>query len=343
MVRGPATVRVDGTCKVLGMDVSNKTVQVRSGKTLPFEPAGCTLDVLGGDVWDTDPSRAGTAMWTGLVNRILGMRHRRLVVMMVGATDTGKSTLSTYIANMAIDRGLLPCVIDGDIGQGDLAPPAALGGAIVSEQVVDLRDVAADYYEFVGSMTPAGSERLVSYCIKSLLARTRQLSRMHIINTDGYVADGGAAYKRMLARALSPDALVCIGRRDLVYSFLRGPWHLLRARSSGQAAKTRSDRIGRRMDQFMRHVEEGTVSAQTDRIRFVYRARPISPSRASRLFAPSSIEGMFVGLGHGDIVTGFGIIESLHEEVQIGTGVRNFDTVFLSNIALKDGVELRLD
>jgi polynucleotide 5'-hydroxyl-kinase GRC3/NOL9 len=262
--------------------------------------------------------------------------------MLVGETDTGKSTLSTYLANMAVGRGLVPCIIDGDIGQGDLAPPAAIGAALVRQQVTDLRDISTGYYEFVGSVTPSGSERLVARRMRSMLARTWKISRLHIINTDGYVSDGGIAYKKMLARALAPDIMVCVGRDGLAAALARGPWALLRARSSGQAAKTRSDRVGRRMDQFMRHVGEGSASVQQDKIRFVYRERPITLSRAASLFAPSSIEGMFVALGRRGIVTGFGVIERFNGEMKIRTGMSYFDTVYLSNIALKGGVEERL-
>jgi len=343
MVRGPAAVRAEGSCRLLGMDVSGRTVQVRAGKALPFElSSGCTLHVQGGETWGADPSSAGTAMWAGLAERILGMTDRRLVVMLVGGTDTGKSTLSTFLANVAIARGIFPCMIDGDIGQGDLAPPAAMGAALVRGHVADLRDIETTHYEFVGSVTPSGSERLVARRMRSMLARTRRISRLHIINTDGYVSDGGIAYKMMLARALAPDVIVCVGRGGLASALARGPWVLLRARSSGQAFKTRSDRIGRRMEQFMRHVGEGAASVQLSKIRLVYRERRISLPRAVSHFLPSSMVDMFVGLGRRGTMTGFGVVEGLDGDIRIRTGTSDFDTVYLSDIALRGGVEERM-
>lgn len=342
MVRGPATVRAEGSCRLLGMDVSGRTVRVRPGRALPFEPApGCILHIRG-EAWDADPSGAGTAMWAGLAERILAMPGRRLVVMLVGGTDTGKSTLATFLANVAIARGIFPCIIDGDIGQGDLAPPAAIGAALVRAQVADLRDIETTHYEFVGSLTPSGSERLVARRMRSMLARTRRTSRLQIINTDGYVTDGGVAYKRMLVRAAAPDAIVCVGRGGFTSALARGPWVLLRARSSGQVFKTRSDRVGRRMDQFARHVGEGNATLRQDRVKLVYRERRITLSKAVHLFAPSSMEGMFVGLGRRGTLTGFGVIESLGEEIRIRTVTGDFDTVYLSDIALRGGVEERL-
>jgi polynucleotide 5'-hydroxyl-kinase GRC3/NOL9 len=76
--------------------------------------------------------------------------------MLAGGSDTGKSTLSTYLANVALAHGARPCMIDGDIGQGDLAPPAAIGAAALFRQVTDLREVSSSMFEFVGSISPAG-------------------------------------------------------------------------------------------------------------------------------------------------------------------------------------------
>lgn len=343
MVRGPATVRIEGLCRVLGMDVSGRTLNVRAGRTLPFEHSPtCKLVQEGGEIWPAAPLRAGTAMWTALADRILGMSKRHLAVMIVGATDTGKSTLSTYLANRAIERGILPCVVDGDMGQGDLAPPGALGAALVREQVADLRDVEAGYYEFVGSVSAAGCERLVVAKMKSLLARTWRISRLHIINTDGYVADGGTAYKRMLACSVAPDMIVSLGPDSLGSFLSRGRWLFLHARSSGQAAKTRSDRLGRRMDQFMRHIGDGHVSVPAKKQRFVYRARSISFTKVIHHFSPESIQGMFVGLGRRGAVVGFGIIDELDGSLHVRTSIQDFDTIHLSNVALRNGREQRL-
>ncbi|HEX2615805.1 MAG TPA: Clp1/GlmU family protein, partial [Nitrososphaera sp.] len=133
MVKGPATVTVQGSCHVLGSNVSGQTISVRAGKALPFEPSyRCRLHVRlgrGGRIWTADPVTAGTAMWHGTVRKILALasEQKSITVMLAGDTDTGKSTLSAYIANMALANGMKPCIIDGDIGQGDLAPPSAIG------------------------------------------------------------------------------------------------------------------------------------------------------------------------------------------------------------------------
>lgn len=324
MVRGPATVGVTGRCRVLGMEVSGRQVAVRAGKALPFETGpDCVLDV-DGQAWNADPQSAGTAMWKNVAQKLSGCS----VVMVAGEVDAGKSTFCTYLANAAIRRGITPCVIDGDIGQGDLAPPAAMGAAALAGPVTDLRDVDAGFFEFVGSISPAGRERLVAGRMRSLLGRTRHLAGLHIVNTDGYV---DVAYKRMIARALRPDAVVVLGSRQLVAE-LQGPWQTLQARSSWQAAKTYPERVGRRLEQFMHYVKEGSASRATGDVKFVNAGQP----------ALRPAEGMFVGLGEKGTVKGFGIIESIGDTITVKTGVRHFTTVWLSDVGLKDGIEIRL-
>lgn len=342
MVKGPATVRVNGACRTLGMDVSGRTVAVKVGRALPFEPGqDCTLEVAGGETWPADPSGAGTFMWQSVAEKVLSLAGRRLAVMLVGGTDTGKSTFSTFLANLAIERGIAPCIVDGDIGQGDLAPPACIGAAVVGRQVTDLRDVESSHFEFVGSTTPAGLERLVLSRLKSALDRTKGLARLQIINTDGYVDGNGISYKRMLARALRPNVLVCLGKNEVALALARGPWLFLRAGASAQAAKTRPDRIAHRMDQFMRFIGDGLVHAYAKKLRFVHRGRPFSWT-STLLIVPAELEGMFVGLGSRGAIAGFGTIESAGETVSIRTGVREFDRVYLSNVSLKNGIERRL-
>src|SRR6185437_5392622 len=117
-----------------------------------------------GRIWTVDPETAGTAMWQGIVSKILALANKQksITVMLAGDTDTGKSTLSAYIANMALANGMKPCIIDGDIGQGDLAPPSAIGAEALSRQTTDLRDIRASLFEFVGSISPAGIEHFVT-------------------------------------------------------------------------------------------------------------------------------------------------------------------------------------
>jgi polynucleotide 5'-hydroxyl-kinase GRC3/NOL9 len=352
MVKGPATVIVHGSCHVLGSDVSNQTISVRAGKALPFELSGrCKLYAKlgnGGRLWTPDPFTAGTALWRNIARKIFVLTNDRktFTVILMGDVDTGKSTLSTYLVNMALAYEVKPCIIDADIGQGDLAPPAAIGAAAPSKQIIDLRDVCASLFEFVGSISPAGIEHFMTMKLKSIVERSNQLGNFIIINTDGYVRDDGIAYKVHMAEMLNPDLIVCLGESLALFDILKSrSWRVLRAPASSQTYKSRIERIGRRFDQFSRYIGDGKKNVDIEQVKFEYNDNIISPleelqsSTIKRSEELANMEGMFVGLGFRNEVTGFGIIESITDDsMYIQTNVQDFDRVYLSKIRLSKDV-----
>ena len=360
MVKGPANVVVNGVCHVLGIDVSGQTINVRAGKALPFEPSNrCRLQARlghGARLWSADPNEAGTSMWRSLVEQVSTLAaSKKITVMLVGETDTGKSTFTTYLANMAMRRGLVPRVIDADIGQGDLAPPTAIGAAVLSKQVVDLRDVSASMFEFVGSISPAGFEDLIAKKLRSIVDRTSPMANISIVNTDGYVSKsgGGAHYKAMIAEELQPDAIICLGENAVLHDTLKtGPWQILRAKPSSQTYKSRLERLSRRLDQFLRYVGNGSSTAELSQVRAVYMGKLFSPSEL--LFQPplkqlelESMKRIFVGLGSKGKVVGFGVIMNVtpgSRTIHVQTDINSFDTIYLSNVRLSSDriMEIRL-
>jgi polynucleotide 5'-hydroxyl-kinase GRC3/NOL9 len=302
----------------------------------------------GGKTWLASPASAGTLMWRGIVRILLTLcdTKKAITVMVVGDTDVGKSTLSTYIANLALDYGFVPCVVDGDIGQGDLAPPGAIGAAVLSGQVTDLRDVCADLFEFVGDISPAGIEGFVATRLGSIIGKARRTGDICIVNTDGYVRAGGIAYKLMVATVLRPDAIICLGKNPgMVDALEDGAWRVLPARSSSQASKSRAERTKRRLDQFLRYTGKGSCSLGLEQIKFEYVNRVSLPLELSQQpikhLALENMKGMFVGLGSNNRVSGFGVITNIDlDSIHVQTDRATFNTIYLSNMRLStDGAE----
>jgi len=350
MVKGPAKVVVNGVCHILGTDVSGQTVNVRTGKALPFELGNrCRLQArlgLGARLWWAHPNHAGTSMWRSIAQQVSALvAGKKITVMLVGATDTGKSTLTTYLANMAIRRGIIPCIIDGDIGQGDLAPPTAVGGALLSQQVLDLRDVSTTntMFEFVGSITPAGLEGLIAKKLRFILDRISPLANITIVNTDGYVSNGGVQYKAILAEELQPDLIISLGENRALFDTLEtGPWQVIHGRPSSQTYKSRLERLSRRQDQFLRYIGNGSFTAELSRVNMVYMDKLFSPSEllfqlSAMQLNQESMKRMFVGLGSNGKVSGFGIIINVTPDrdiIHVQTDINLFDTIYLSNFRL---------
>jgi polynucleotide 5'-kinase involved in rRNA processing len=204
--------------------------------------------------------------------------------------------------------------------------------------------------EFVGDTSPAGSEHFVAKKLRSILERTGPLGDVCIINTDGYVRNGGVQYKLMIAKELQPDAIICLGENPELLDVLDGgPWMVLRARASSQVSKSRYERISRRVDQFLRHVGSSSSSIELSRIKLIYMDRLFSPWEQSRppiiQLEPENLKRMFVGLGSNGQVVGFGVITGITQHsILVQTDLESFDSVYLSNIRLnKDrAVEIRI-
>ena len=356
MVKGPARVFVKGACHVLGSDVSGQIVKVRSGKALPFEPRNqrCRLQVQLGyraSLWWADPKQAGISMWRSLSQQVSGLaanKKANTTIMIIGDTDTGKSTLSVYLANIAIRNGLIPSIIDGDIGQGDLAPPTAIGAAVLSKQLLDLRDANASHFEFIGGISPVGFESLIAKKLRSILdkIRTSFHANICIVNTDGYVKDSGVQYKAMIAEELQPDAIICLGENvelfDRQQQYKAVSCQILYARRSSQAYKSRVERLNRRLDQFLRYVGHGSSISKLSHIKFDYLNKVFPPSDLfnqppTKQIETENLRGMFVGLGSNGNVIGFGVIISVNlgnNLIHTQTNINSFDTIYLSNVRL---------
>jgi hypothetical protein len=93
LVKGPAIVCLEGKGWILGKDVSNSRVSVNVGKILPVEKdPDCKINCIGGESWLASYSVAGISIWEDIVHRILHDIRTLGTVLIVGNTDTGKST-----------------------------------------------------------------------------------------------------------------------------------------------------------------------------------------------------------------------------------------------------------
>ena len=211
---------LEGKAWVLGKDVSNSEVSISVGKILPFEiSSDCKINTTGGESWLASCYFAGTSIWKEIIQRIFFDGKILRTILIVGSSDTGKSTFAAYLINEALKNGLRPCIIDADIGQGDLAPPNAIGGAPVSAQITDLREVNTQFIEFVGSTTPTGFEEIIIKAIKKISTEIRAYCNICIINTDGYMLNNGIDCKIKMAQEIKPDVVVCLGEDSVFHIF----------------------------------------------------------------------------------------------------------------------------
>jgi polynucleotide 5'-hydroxyl-kinase GRC3/NOL9 len=372
-IKGPATLRLqDGEAEALGISLSyEEPIFVRRNKVLPIEPItkpayiaasfgpnGCVLQ---------KQIKGGTGLWAKAKELITSTPLKVKRLMIAGASDSGKSTLTTYLLNLAVANGAKIGVVDADIGQSDLAPPGCVGGAVVSKQLIDLRDIRGDVLEFVGSTSPTGIEEFVIKAVERAVKRVSdQQHDLLLVNTDGYVDGEGVGYKIKLGEALSPDLIIYITtesqsnlEKRLVENF--GEEKILTLEGAEGVEKSFNERADRRMSQFHHYLKRGKYirrNINQSRIVFLGREYLVNPGSGlkvnelrildtsdciivntqGKLVLPkNALEGMFVALG-GDTVEGFGRILQGDGEgnLDIWTPLQTFQSIQLSLIKLDD-------
>jgi polynucleotide 5'-hydroxyl-kinase GRC3/NOL9 len=135
------------------------------------------------------------------------------VIMLIGAPDTGKTTLARQLLAAGIEAERTAAYIDADVGQTMVGPPACVGLKWVRSRQ-DMEDFShADDLRFVGSISP---ERLVLQEVlatATLVAVAREQADFIIIDTTGAVSGvTGQTLKYHKMEMCRPDVVVALQR-----------------------------------------------------------------------------------------------------------------------------------
>lgn len=179
--------------------------------------------------------------WRKLAGQIVKPQQ---IVLVIGATDAGKSTFCRFLADFALAKGFKAACVDADIGQSQIGPPTTIGlksfvpiieTQLPSEQepVLDkaphprlgkggqnrvengiVLDGTADRLYFVGDVSPNGRFLETLTGIRLMVDSAREADADFIVvDTTGYVHDPPAVIlKQQKIELIRPNHLVCIGR-----------------------------------------------------------------------------------------------------------------------------------
>ncbi|MEW5762618.1 MAG: Clp1/GlmU family protein [Bacillota bacterium] len=145
------------------------------------------------------------------------------LVILIGPVDTGKSTLTVYLANRSRQMGYTTAVVDADVGQSDIGPPTTIGLGIVRAEVEQLEQVPPVDLYFVGSTTPYGHVAEMVVGTKRMVDRAFALGAQRVlVNTTGLIhGELGQALKYHKVDLLRPDAIIGLQRRGEAECLLR--------------------------------------------------------------------------------------------------------------------------
>ena len=150
--------------------------------------------------------------WQKLANRIITPQK---TVLVIGATDAGKSTFCRFLVDSALAQGLKTAFVDADVGQSHIGPPTTIGMKSFTPKMAPVAfDGTADRLYFVGALSPRPHylEALTGTRLMVDSARETEADFV-VVDTTGYIHDPPAvSLKQHKIELIRPDHLIGIGR-----------------------------------------------------------------------------------------------------------------------------------
>jgi polynucleotide 5'-hydroxyl-kinase GRC3/NOL9 len=223
------------------------------------------------------------------------------ITLVLGATDTGKSTLVTSLAVALVAAGHAVGVVDADLGQSDVGPPTTVGLGRVRGPIERLADAELIGLEFLGVTSPARCMRETADATARLVRRGLESGCDRVlVDTSGLVEGPfGLALKRQKIDRVTPDVLVALQRADECEPILRLYANRPRPRivRLAAAATRRRSAAARRLARhraLQAHLA-GAVPVTLDLTRVPARVAP-----AMRGLTVVDVDGALVGLDDAD-------------------------------------------
>ena len=178
-------------------------------------------------------------------------------LMVIGGSDSGKSTFILYLANEIFKIGKSVGVLDLDIGQSNIGPPGTIGFGIVRENLNNLSEIEPDKMYFIGGVSPKGNLlQLVVGSFKLLKEMEKKFLDYILIDTTGLV-NGMIAevLKHNKIEVLDPDYIIIFEDENeidnLINPFIYENKKIVKIKpSSNSIERTRLERMEYRNKKF---------------------------------------------------------------------------------------------
>jgi polynucleotide 5'-hydroxyl-kinase GRC3/NOL9 len=144
------------------------------------------------------------------------------IAILLGATDTGKSTLAKFLISHLCQRGLKVGLVDADIGQSFLGPPATIGLALFKSHPDWDIILSPPEIFFVGSTTPEGHFPIHLKGVKRMVDKVPSYGpEVILVDTTGFVSgEAGKELKRRKIDLVSPRFILALQKNDEIEPIL---------------------------------------------------------------------------------------------------------------------------
>ncbi len=162
--------------------------------------------------------------WTEKIAEQLLHRNlmRKVTCLVIGSSDTGKTTLAAAIAKHATSSQPIG-IVDADIGQSHIGPPTTVGWAVVDNPQIDFSQLAIGGISFVGDIAPTGHLLQLTAAIIQCVQQSSKLAEVIIIDTPGFIYEPAASSLWWtMQRILQPELILAVERNDELSDILSG-------------------------------------------------------------------------------------------------------------------------
>jgi polynucleotide 5'-hydroxyl-kinase GRC3/NOL9 len=228
--------------------------------------------------------------WEVLQQEVASGPHH---VLVIGGTDVGKTTFCHWLAERLAARGRETWLIDADIGQSRIGPPATVGCARIASPAP-----RTEMAFFVGDVSPG---RTMADCLGGFAAAFRAAvdagAGTVVVDTTGWIAGPDAvALKLAKARIIGAGHIVLLERIEELRAFRRAwrslpgfPVHELRP-AGAVVARSQGERRAFREAAF-RAALKGAMECEID-----LRTTAISGAHTLAARLPRLPSGLLIGL-----------------------------------------------
>ena len=171
----------DGEAEIFGTSlILGQKTKISGQKVAIFSWQGCVVEVKGVPEVVYAAEETPMAQYVNIHDILHAQRDGALHgkcepprVMIVGPSDSGKSTLCKILLNYAVRAGKAPVFADVDIGQGSLTVPGCIAACVV-ENPVDVEEGGfpgePPIVFYYGSVSPSENASLYKHCVERLMA-----------------------------------------------------------------------------------------------------------------------------------------------------------------------------
>jgi polynucleotide 5'-hydroxyl-kinase GRC3/NOL9 len=252
--------------------------------------------------------------WEEIIEKI---KLQKGTVFLIGATDSGKSTLTKYLTERLIREDIRVSIVDSDIGQSTLGLPGTIAMKVFTGEE-DIKNYCAsggfNKMFFVGSINPAKKINTMIDGSKKLVELSREKSDIVIVDTTGLIAgEIGRALKIGKIKAIKPEHIIAIQRSnelEHIINYLK-QFNIYRINASPMAKpRDRENRLNYRIRKFLDYFDEKKISEfllNSSDVKFFYNNKQIVIKEGDFK------KGTIVGLNHDDDTLGLGMITEIND------------------------------